>query len=90
VAVATTLGVLLAQQAYAAGSLAVAVAAMTVTNPIVSYLLGLLTFDVPPPTGVGTLAAVVVSLLLLALGAVGLAHSPTVRRDHPPPETEQS
>jgi hypothetical protein len=72
--------VLLAQQAYAAGSLAVAVAAMTVTNPIVSTLLGRLTFDVPAGGGPGSLAALVTSLLLMSAGAVGLAHSPTIRR----------
>jgi hypothetical protein len=77
IALSTVLGVLLAQQAYAAGSLAVGVAASTVTAPVVAYVLGVLTFDVPPPTGAGTLAAVVVSLVLLSVGAVVLAHSPT-------------
>jgi len=79
IAVSTVLGVLLAQQAYAAGSLAVAVAASTVTAPVVSYVLGVFTFDVPAPHGGGTLAAIVVSLLLLSVGAVVLAHSPTTR-----------
>ena len=79
VALGSALGVLLAQQAYAAGSLAVAVAAMTVTNPVVSTLLGRLTFDVPTRGGVGALAALAVALLLMSVGAVGLAHSPTVR-----------
>jgi len=79
VAAGTVLGVLLAQQAYAAGSLAVAVAAMTVTNPVVSTLLGRLTFDVPTRGGPGALAGLAVALLLMSVGAVGLAHSPTVR-----------
>jgi drug/metabolite transporter (DMT)-like permease len=77
IAISTVLGVVLAQGAYAAGSLAVAVAASTVTAPVVAYVLGVFTFDVPPPTGAGTLAAVVVSLVLLSVGAVILAHSPT-------------
>jgi drug/metabolite transporter (DMT)-like permease len=89
VAIGTTLGVLLAQQAYAAGSLAVAVAAMTVTNPVVSTLLGRLTFDVPATGGVGALAALAVSLLLMSVGAVGLAHSPTVRGS-PSPATSST
>jgi drug/metabolite transporter (DMT)-like permease len=79
-AVATLVGVLLAQQAYAAGSLSVAVAAMTVTNPIVSYVVGILAFDVAVPKGAGTLTAVAISLALVSVGAVGLAHSPTIRR----------
>jgi hypothetical protein len=79
IAVSTVLGVLLAQQAYAAGSLAVAVAASTVTAPVVAYVLGVFTFDVPVPHGAGTLAGVVVSLVLLSVGAVILAHSPTTR-----------
>jgi hypothetical protein len=78
-AAATLLGVLLAQEAFDAGPLSVAVAAMTATNPIVSYLVGILAFDVAVPQGAGTLAAVVISLLLLSVGAVGLAHSPTTR-----------
>jgi hypothetical protein len=83
IAISTVLGVLLAQQAYAAGSLAVGVAASTVTAPVVAYVLGVLTFDVPPPTGAGTLAAVVVSLVLLSIGAVVLAHSPTTHAGDP-------
>ena len=80
-AISTVIGLLLGQQAYAAASLAVAVAAMSVTNPLVSYLIGVLAFHVRPPTGVGTLAAVAASGLLLFLGAVGLAHSPAIRHD---------
>ncbi|MEU2351326.1 DMT family transporter [Modestobacter sp. NPDC049651] len=79
IAVSTVLGVLLAQQAYAAGSLAVAVAASTVTAPVISYVLGVYTFDVPLPHGAGTISAVVVSLVLLSVGAVVLAHSPSTR-----------
>lgn len=78
-ALATLLGVLLAQQAFDAGPLSVGVAAMTATNPIASYLVGILAFDVAVPRGGGTLAAVVISLTLLSLGAVGLAHSSTIR-----------
>jgi drug/metabolite transporter (DMT)-like permease len=80
-ALSTIAGLLLGQQAYAAGSLPVAVAAMSVTNPLISYLIGILAFHVRPPTGPGTLAAVAASGLLLFLGAVGLAHSPAIRHD---------
>jgi drug/metabolite transporter (DMT)-like permease len=80
-AISTVVGLLLGQQAYAAGSLPVAVAAMSVTNPLVSYVIGILAFHVRPPTGAGTLAAVAASGFLLFLGAVGLAHSPAIRHD---------
>jgi drug/metabolite transporter (DMT)-like permease len=80
-ALSTVVGLLLGQQAYAAASLPVAVAAMSVTNPLVSYVIGVMAFHVRPPTGVGTLTAVAASGLLLFLGAVGLAHSPAIRHD---------
>jgi drug/metabolite transporter (DMT)-like permease len=83
-ALSTAVGLLLGQQAYAAASLAVAVAAMSVTNPLVSYLIGVLGFHVDPPTGAGELTAVAASGLLLFLGAVGLAHSPAIRQDVAP------
>jgi drug/metabolite transporter (DMT)-like permease len=89
-AVSTAIGLLLGQQAYAAASLAVAVAAMSVTNPLVSYLIGVLAFHVHVPTDAGTLAAVAASLLLLFLGAVGLAHSPAIRHDVTPAALEVS
>jgi hypothetical protein len=57
---------------------------MTVTNPIASYLVGILAFDVALPHGGGTLTAVAISLTLVSVGAVGLAHSPTSRRDWEP------
>jgi hypothetical protein len=83
-ALTTAVGMLLGQQAYTVASLAVAVSAMSVTNPLASYLMGVLAFHVHPPTGAGPLAAVAASGLLLFLGAVGLAHSPTIRQDVSP------
>jgi drug/metabolite transporter (DMT)-like permease len=89
-ALSTGIGLLLGQQAYAAASLPVAVAAMSVTNPLVSYLIGVLAFHVLLPTSGGTLAAVAASGLLLFLGAVGLAHSPAIRHDVAPEALEVS
>ena len=85
VALTTTLGILLAQQAYAAGSLPVAVAAMTVTNPTVSYVLGRVGFHLEGAGDPGTLAVIVISLVALSAGAVTLAHSPTIRLSSAPP-----
>jgi hypothetical protein len=80
-AVSTLTGLLLEQGAFAAGSLPAAVAAMTITNPLASYVVGVLAFHVTLPTGIGVLAALAGAGLLLFAGAVGLAHSPIVRTD---------
>jgi hypothetical protein len=78
-AVSTLGGLLLEQGAFAAGSLPAAVAAITITNPLTSYLLGILAFHVKPPSGLGLLSALAGAGLLISVGAVGLAHSPIVR-----------
>jgi hypothetical protein len=80
-ALSTIAGLLCEQGAFAAGSLASAVAAMTVTNPLASYLLGALAFHLAPPIGPVALAALAGAGALLFVGAVGLAHSPIVRPD---------
>lgn len=77
----TLLGLLLEQEAFGAGPLATAVAAMSITNPLASYFLGVLAFQAALPTGAGALAAVAGSATLLFVGAFGLAHSPAIRRD---------
>ena len=77
-AASTLLGLLLEQQAFGVGPLPIAVAAMSVVNPIASYFIGILAFDVHISTGPGALAAVCAAGVLLTLGAVRLAHSPTV------------
>jgi hypothetical protein len=43
------------------------------------YLIGVLAFDVRPPSGFVVLAALSGAGALLSVGAVGLAHSPIVR-----------
>jgi drug/metabolite transporter (DMT)-like permease len=88
-AASTLTGLLLGQEAFASGSLAAAVCAMTITNPLASYALGVLAFHVEPPTGRGQLAAVAGAGLLLVLGTVGLAHSPTVQREIAPDAEHQ-
>jgi drug/metabolite transporter (DMT)-like permease len=82
----TVSGLLLEQGAFAAGSLPSAVAAMTITNPVASYLLGVFAFGAQPPTDAGPLTALAGAGALIFAGAVGLAHSPIVRRD-PPADT---
>ncbi len=79
-ALSTLTGLLLEQGAFATGSLSAAVAAMTITNPLASYLLGVLAFRVMPPTSPGALAALAGSGALLIAGVAALSRSPTVRR----------
>jgi hypothetical protein len=55
--------------------------AMTITNPVASYLIGVLAFHVAPPTSAGKLAAIAGAAALLTFGTAILAGSPTVRRD---------
>jgi drug/metabolite transporter (DMT)-like permease len=80
-ALSTLTGLLLEQGAFATGSLSTAVAAMTITNPLASYAIGVLAFDVTPPTSVAALAALAGSGLLLIVGVVALSRSPSVRPD---------
>jgi hypothetical protein len=79
-AISTLVGLLLEQSAFATGSLSAAVAAMTITNPLASYLLGVLAFRVMPPRSPGALAALAGSGALLIIGVSALSRSPSVRR----------
>ncbi|MBF6243795.1 MULTISPECIES: DMT family transporter [Nocardia] len=78
-AVSTLSGLVLEQTAFAAGPLPWAIAAMSVTNPIVSYVVGVLAFKVALPHTAGSLAGVAVAGALIAAGIGGLAHSPLAR-----------
>jgi drug/metabolite transporter (DMT)-like permease len=80
-ALSTMTGLLLGQQAYGSGSLSAAIAVMSIVNPAVSYILGLLAFDATLATSPGPLAATAGAAVLLVVGVFGLAHSPTVQRE---------
>jgi len=73
-------GMLLVQIAFASGPLPPAIAAMSVTNPVASFVLGILAFDAPAPRGAGVLSAIAVSGVLIAVGIVGLANASSTRR----------
>jgi hypothetical protein len=73
-------GMLLVQIAFASGPLPPAVAAMSVTNPVASFVLGILAFDAPAPRDPGVVSAIAGSGLLIALGIVGLANASSTRR----------
>ncbi len=54
--------------------------AMSVTNPVASFALGMLAFDTPVPTDPGVVAAIAASLAMIALGVIGLANASNTRR----------
>jgi len=51
---------------------------MTVADPAMSWLVGLVLFDVDPPHGLSTLAGCLVAGLTVAIGVALLVNSPTV------------
>jgi drug/metabolite transporter (DMT)-like permease len=80
-AAATLAGLLVQQGAFAGGPLPSAVAAMSITNPVASYAIGVFAFGVAIPYEAPELAALVGAAVLISIGAVGLAHSPLVLAD---------
>ena len=48
---------------------------MSVTNPVASFVLGILAFDAPAPRDPGVLSAIAVSGVLIGVGIVGLANA---------------
>jgi drug/metabolite transporter (DMT)-like permease len=87
-AVSSLGGVVLGQWAFATGSLPTAVATMTITNPLASYVIGILAFRVVPVASPHRLAAVVAAGVLISLGVVGLARSSIVWEQGPAPAPE--
>jgi hypothetical protein len=85
-AVSTTTGVALGQWAFATGSLPTAVATMTITNPVASYVIGILGFRVAPGASPARVAATVAAAALIIGGVVGLARSSIVRPQTGGPE----
>jgi hypothetical protein len=76
-ACSTLTGLVLGQGAFANGPLPWAVATKETANPVASYAIGVLAFPVALPSGPWTVAGLVAAGLLVALGAVALAHSPS-------------
>jgi drug/metabolite transporter (DMT)-like permease len=73
--VSTAGGFVLGQLAVASGPLPAAVAAMSATNPVASFLAGLLAFDAPMPREPGVVAAIAASGVLIVAGIIGLANA---------------
>jgi hypothetical protein len=79
---------LLVQDAFASGSLPTALTAMTITDPVASWVWGAVVFDATPPTGLWTLLGYAGCGLLIATGVVTLAHSPTLHDERSVRATE--
>ncbi len=75
-AVSTSLGGLLVQDAFAAGSLPTALTAMTIADPLASTVVGTFVFHAGAPPGSGVVYAVVGVLLIS--GTALIANSPTL------------
>lgn len=80
-AVSTTMGLVIGQDALAAGALSTAVAGMTITNPLASALIGVLGFRESVPTSLHALAGLSCAGVLLIFGVIGLARSTTIRAE---------
>jgi hypothetical protein len=72
------MGSLLVQDSFASGSLPTALTAMTITDPLVSSIVGAVLFDAIPPAGVELAVGLPASGLLIAAGVVVLANSATL------------
>jgi hypothetical protein len=79
----------LQQSAYAAGPLATVMTAVIVTDPLTSYLLGVVGFGEPLPGAGAPLALTALGMLALAVGAAGLARSPLLQPVPESPPQEQ-
>lgn len=79
-AVSTTSGTVLVQDAFAAGSLATALTAMAIADPVTSAVVEMLFLDVGQPPGLLTLLGYVGVGAVLTCGVVLLANSPTRQR----------
>ncbi|RCW44525.1 hypothetical protein DFQ14_104114 [Halopolyspora algeriensis] len=73
----------LQQAAYASGPLAPSITAIVITDPLVSYVLGVVGFGESLLLGGGTLLLVIVGMPVLGLGVALLAHSPLLARSPP-------
>jgi hypothetical protein len=86
----TLLGLVLVQEAFAAGTLATALTAMTIADPLASWIAGTVLFDAKPAVSAFALGGSALALVLIAIGVVTLANSPTLRAGRlPSPRTHE-
>jgi drug/metabolite transporter (DMT)-like permease len=82
--VSAVTGSLLVQDSFAHGSLPTALAAMTITDPVVSCVVGLALFDAVRAPGFGDLAGLAGAGVLIAVGVTVLANSPNLDTEPDP------
>jgi drug/metabolite transporter (DMT)-like permease len=72
-AVTSVTGALLEQEAFRSGPLSITLSVVTITNPVASYAIGVLAFEVSIPTDAGTLAQLTGAAAAMTAGSVLLA-----------------
>ncbi len=78
----TACGIVIEQQAFSLGTLPPAVATMTVTNPVIAYVIGILAFQTPAPRAADAWLGLVGSGALLTIGVWLLAGSRTAQHSN--------
>jgi drug/metabolite transporter (DMT)-like permease len=81
----TACGIVVEQQAFSLGTLPPAVATMTITNPVVAYVVGILAFQTPAPRAADAWLGLLGSGALLAIGVWLLAGSRTAQHSNAGP-----
>jgi drug/metabolite transporter (DMT)-like permease len=74
----TLLGTVFVQNAFAGGSLPTAMTTMTITDPVASWIAGIVLFDAKPALGPGGTTGTVLAFAAIAAGIAALATSPTL------------
>jgi hypothetical protein len=80
----TAVGTVLVQSAFAGGALPTALTAMTITDPVASWIAGVVVFNAGPAVDAGVLGASAAAGVLIASGVGLLATSPTLHDERPP------
>lgn len=75
----TATGIVIEQQAFATGTLPPALSTMTIANPVVSYVIGIVAFHISAPEAASAWAGLAGAAALIAIGVWLLATSPTAR-----------
>jgi drug/metabolite transporter (DMT)-like permease len=84
----TVLGLVVGQDALAAGHLSTTVAGMAITNPVASTVIGVYAFRETIPITTGVLVGLIVSGLLIVGGVIGMARSAAVLARRSDPDRE--
>ncbi|MBO0871423.1 MAG: DMT family transporter [Micromonosporaceae bacterium] len=81
--VSTLVGLVQVQDAFSRGSLPTAMIAMTVVDPVASWIAGGLLFDARPAVHTGELVGCAIAAAVIVAGVVVVARSPTLHGEPP-------